>query len=517
MSAPAAAPREYDTAYAYRTLFLFSGLVVTILYVEGMLTPSLPAIAAEFNVSVSQVSLVLALYSVSGTALNPIVGKLGDVYGKKRVLTYVLVIYAAAVTVTGFSPSFTFMLASRTVQGIGLAIFPLVFSLVREEFPREMVPKAQGIISGMFGVGFAVSLPAGALISNDFGWRTTYHTAVPFVLIGTAMIIWKVRESNYVRPHEKVDYVGAGILGASLVSFVLALGEGPILGWYSAATIALFAVALALLLPLAAYEIWYSRRGTESILNFRLMSMRNVMVSNLLIFVASLGMFLAFQAYVYKFESPVPYGFFKDIFNTGLSLFPLAIAFIIFAPLTGVVVTRTGVKSISAVGGAVAAAGFFASIFATTYYQYLGGMFVAGAGLSILQSSVINLLTLTVEPRDMGLATSLNTVFRNLGASLGAPIAGSILSSYAVSISTPHGPLQVPTSAGYGYVFILATAVFAASLFLLPFAKEILGKKGSYNVAAEVRPPRPVAQPGTSPPASAPDRPAPGPAPPESS
>ncbi|MDA4124948.1 MAG: MFS transporter [Thaumarchaeota archaeon] len=480
MSTPTEAPKEYDTAYAYRTLFLFAGLVITILYVEGMLTPSLPTIAAEFAVSPAQVSLVLALYSVSGTALNPIVGKLGDVYGKKKILTYVLLIYAAAVTVTGFSPTFEFMLASRTVQGIGLAIFPLVFSLVREEFPRDMVPKAQGIISGMFGVGFAVSLPLGALISNDFGWRTTYHTAVPFVLIGTGMIIWKVKESHYIRPNQKIDFIGAAILGASLVMFVLALAEGPSWGWTSFSTLGLLAGSLVILPPLFLFERWYSSKGTEAILNLRLLSIRNVLASNVLILVASLGMFLAFQAYVYKFELFSPIGFHLDIFNTGLSLFPLAVAFIIFAPLTGIIVSRTGIKRVAAVGAILSALGFYYTTWATTYYQYLGGMFVAGAGLSILQSSVINLLTLTVELRDMGLATSLNTVFRNLGASLGAPIAGSILSTYTAVVVVSQGgrtfPASLPTLAAFQYVFYLAVVVFVAMLVIIPLAREVLGK-----------------------------------------
>jgi MFS family permease len=482
LSSPAQAPKEFDTDYAYRTLLLFAGLVITILYVEGMLTPSLPAIAKEFNVNSAQVSLVLALYSVSGTALTPLVGKLGDVYGKKRVLTYVLLIYAAAVTVTGFSPNFEFMLASRSVQGIGLSIFPLVFSLVREEFPREMVPRAQGIISGMFGVGFAVSLPLGALISNDYGWRTTYHTAIPFVLVGTAVIIWKVRESSYMRPNERVDFVGAGILGASLVMFVLALGEGPSWGWTSTGTLGLVGGSLVLLAPLVVYERWYESRGSEAILNFRLLSIRNVMASNLLIGVASLGMFLAFQAYVYKFESLAPSGFALDIFPTGLSLLPLAASFMIFAPLTGIIVSRTGIKRVAALGSVVSAVGFFLSTFATTYAQYLAGMFVAGAGISVLQSSVINLLTMTVELRDMGLATSLNTVFRNLGASLGAPVAGSILSTYTVAIAAGSSGgqpvyLPFPAAVAYNYVFYLATVVFLAMLLIVPFSKEVLGKR----------------------------------------
>lgn len=127
-------------------LVLFSLLAAFVLYVDIMLTPSLPKIASDYNVTISEVSLVISLYTVFGTAMNPVIGKLGDIMGKKRILVYVLIIYFIMVTTTSFASNFTVLLISRTVQGIGLGIFPLAFSLVREEFPRELVPRAQGIL-----------------------------------------------------------------------------------------------------------------------------------------------------------------------------------------------------------------------------------------------------------------------------------------------------------------------------------------------------------------------------------
>ena len=152
---------EFDSKYALRVMLILAGLVLIVMYIEGMLTPSLPAIEKEFNISVAQASLLLSTYLIGGVALTPVIGKLGDLYGKKKMLTIVLVIYSISVSVTGFSPTYDFMIAARTVQGIGLAIMPLGMSLVREEFPREIVPRAQALISAMFGVGFAISLPLG--------------------------------------------------------------------------------------------------------------------------------------------------------------------------------------------------------------------------------------------------------------------------------------------------------------------------------------------------------------------
>ena len=110
---------EYDKAYTTRVMLILAMLIMVVMYVEGMLTPSLLSIASEFKVSISQVSLLLSVYLVTGVSISPIVGKLGDIYGKKRMLVIVLLIYAIAVVSTGFSPNFTYMLISRGIQGIG--------------------------------------------------------------------------------------------------------------------------------------------------------------------------------------------------------------------------------------------------------------------------------------------------------------------------------------------------------------------------------------------------------------
>ncbi len=480
-----AGAKEYDLRYAYRTMYILVGLVVVTLYVEGMLTPSLPAIAAEFGVTSAEVSLVLALYSVSGTAMAPIIGKMGDIYGKKRILVYVLIVYSIAVTVTGFSPTFTFMLVSRAVQGIGLTMMPLAMSIVREEFPRELVPRAQGIISGMFGVGFAISLPIGALISNDFGWQTTYHTAVPFVLLLTYLVYTRVRESPYTRPEVKVDYIGAGLLGGSLILVVLAISLAPTMTASAVNPLWLLVAGLLLLPPLAVYERRYQRRFGEPILNIRLLSLRNVMNTNVTFAVASLGMFLAFQTYAYKLELPPPAGFGFDIFMAGLSLLPLAVAISIFAPLIGMIVPRFGVKPIAVTGAVVGALGFLLSSVGGSPAYLLFSTFVTGAGISILNASAINLLVLTVDPTDMGLATSMNTVFRNLGGSLGAPIAGALLATFTATVITGSGILQtLPTAQAFQYSFYIAAALFTLIAFILLFAEEVLGPG-----AKDARPP----------------------------
>ncbi len=481
---------EFDSRYARRTMILLSGLVLIVMYVEGMLTPSLPSISHTFKVSVSQVSLVLSAYLVSGVALSPIAGKMGDVYGKKKVLVIAMVIYAGAVSVTGFSPNFTFMVVSRAVQGIGLTMMPLGMSLVREEFPRHLVPKAQAMLSAMFGVGFAISLPMGSLISNDFGWRATYHTAVPFVLVIVVLTIVFVRESRFRRPETKIDYVGSALLGSSLSMYVLAISEGPVWGWTSTIVMSLLVAATIVLVPMVLYERAYNRSGGEPILDFRLLSIRNVMIANLALVVSGLGMFLAMQTFTYRFESPPSSGIGLSILGTGLSLVPFALGMIVLGPLTGRWVTRFGVKPFTILGPLVSAAGFILEATVPGYSLMLIYEFIIGGGISMVNASVINLLVLSVDPKDMGLATSMNGSFRYLGSSIGAPIAGAIMGTYILLILTPYKGHLVPTAFPDHFAFVLAFFISAFAFFLVAviclFSREVIfGKIRSRTLVSD--------------------------------
>jgi len=450
---------HFDKKYANRAMVLFAGFAIIVLYIETMLVPSLPSIAKQFNVDPAEVSLVLSMYLVSGVALNPIIGKLGDIYGKKRMLTYVLPIYVVAVAVTGFSPNFTFMLISRTVQGIGLTIFPLMISLVQEEFPRDMVPRALAIIVAMFGVGSAIGLPLGSLISNYFGWQYTYHTALPIVIIVSALIIVYIRESRYKRPDVKVDYLGAFGIAAFLALLVLAISSGVALGWTSPIIEAMLLSSLIIFVATIIYE----RRKVDPVLNFKLLGIKNVMSANIITLVAGLLYFISYQTFAYLFESAAPVGFGYSIFLTGLAMAPFAAVNVIVAPIMGRLIPRVGVKPFFLIGAVVGIIGFVISTFAPDAVIAIIGETIVGLAVALVNIPTINLLVLSIEQKEMGLATSLNSVFRFLGSALGAPLAGVFI---AASFS----------KTSFQYPFFIAIIALIVAAIVSLYADEILGR-----------------------------------------
>ena len=450
--------QRFDKRYANRAMLLFAAFSFVVLYIETMLIPSLPSIAAEYKVDAAAASLLVSLYLVSGVALSPIIGKLGDIYGKKRVLTYILPVYVVAVGVTGFAPNFTFILISRTIQGIGLTIFPLMISLVQEEFPRDMIPRALSIIMAMFGIGSAIGLPLGSFVSNSFGWQFCYHTALPFVILIVALILYYIRESKYKRPDVRIDYVGAVTLAFSLSMIIMALSEGSTYGWTSVPILFMGSVGLLLLIPFALYE----KRVKEPIFDSKLMSMKNVLIANVITFFSGLVFFFSYQAFSYLFGSPAPLGFGYDIFRTGISLVPFAIVNAIAAPVLGKYIPRFGVKPFFLVGSVIAVAGFVLASAAFTPNMEMLSEFIGGLGTALVAVPTINLLVLSIKGEEMGIATSMNSVFRFLGSSLGAPFAGLLIATYESRVA-------------FQYSFYLAIVCMIAVLVASLFADEILG------------------------------------------
>jgi MFS family permease len=464
--------QAFDSGYANRALVLLSVVAGLIIYVDVMLTPALPKIVAEYGVSIDEASLLISLYTVLGVAVIPVFGKLGDIHGKKRIMMYILVIYLIAATATSFAPNFDLILASRFVQGVGLGVFALCFSLAREQFPRKLVPRAQGVISAVQVASGALGLLGGAVVTNDFGWQGNYHIALPIIAVLTALVFFIVKESPNKKPGVRLDYVGAAWLGASLTAIVFGLSEGTSWGWTSAPILGLLIAGVVAMVPLGLYE----RRVAEPVLDLKLLGQRNVMVANLLIVSFGLSSGIAFQALVYALELPPPSGFGISITEVGLYLLPLVVIILPVALGVAALIPKYGVKPFLYAGSLLAAVGFFLLSTYTSPQQVGAYLVVYAFGGGMLTVSIQNLLVLSVAKSEMSLGTSLNTTFRYVGQTLGAPVAGALLSTFVASYSISGHVLSLPTKAAFQYCFYAPVIAFAAVGLLSIFAREVIGK-----------------------------------------
>lgn len=465
--------QTFDRRYANRALVLLAAIAALIMYVDVMLTPALPRIVVEYGVSIDQASLLISLYTVLGVAVIPIFGKLGDIYGKKRIMMYILVVYIIAATMTSLAPDFNLILVSRFVQGVGLGIFALCFSLAREQFPKDLVPRAQGIISAIQISGGALGLLGGAIVTNAVGWQGNYYIALPIIVVVTALIFIGVKESTHKKPGVALDYVGAAWLGTSLIAIVLGLSEGPSWGWISVPTLGLLVVGTVMLVPLALHE----RELSEPVLNLKLLGQRNVIVANLVVLSVGLSTGIVFQAIVYALELPPPSGFGMSITEVGLYLLPLVVVILPVAIAVGRGITKSGVKLFLYLGALLAFVAFLLLSTFTNALQMEVYLVVYAFGQGMLTVSTQNLLVLSIASGDMALGTSLNTVFRYIGQTMGAPMAGALLSTFVTGYMINGHLLLLPTKAAFEYCFYVPVVAFAVVGLLSIFAREVIEKR----------------------------------------
>ncbi len=468
---------HYDLKYAKKATAIFVLLPLLVMYTEAVLIPSLPTIQKDFGITPSDASWILSIYLLVGTVSVAVMGKLGDMFGKRRMFLIALMFYTIGVTFNGFAESYQWLLISRGLQGIGMAIFPLGFSLVREEFPPEMVPEVQGLISAMFAVGMVIALPLGAYISQNYGWRWTYHSVAPFVFLMLIISYLVVRESRYITP-SKFDWKGLIFLVFFVVPALVAVTRAPTVGWTDIQTLSLFGISGVSLLAL----IFVERRASSPLIPLDVISSRNPIIANLGIMLAAFGMQMMSQANTYIFQMPAPYGFGKTVLETGLLMTPTAVVMLIVAPIVGKLMPKIGVRFFASLGAALAFVGLIIMAeYATkaSLWEFVAMTVFVSVGIILMNVSLINVLIFSVERRKMGVATGANSLFRNFGATWGPAIAGTVMNTYStvIALKVPPYYIRIPTSEAYTILFTGSAIVFLCLSLLAFFIREIFRNK----------------------------------------
>ena len=188
---------------AWKVLAILSCIATMVMYAETMLIPAIPDLIKDFAVSYSMSSWILTAYLVSGAVMTPIAGKLSDIYGRKKILLIIMVIYAVGVCLAGFSSNIFFMIIARAIQGIGMSMFPIAFGIVRDKFPREKISIGQGVITSMFASGAVIGLAVGGIIIQNYGWRTTFFTILPVA----AILLLIIRRFIFVNDNDDLRHI----------------------------------------------------------------------------------------------------------------------------------------------------------------------------------------------------------------------------------------------------------------------------------------------------------------------
>ncbi len=446
---------------------------------QTMILPALPVLQREFDTTTGWATWLLTGFLLSASVLTPLLGKLGDQYGKERLLLISLGVFFIGSAAAIFAPNIWVLIACRIVQGAGGAVFPLSFSIIKDEFPPEKIGVAVGVVSAVFGVGGGLGLVLAGLILEYSSWPWIF--VVGAIAVGAALVLiyFFVPESPIKTP-SRLDVPGAALLSGGLLSLLLALTEGERWGWGSGRIIAFFVAAAVLLTGWVRYEL----RAPDPMVDMEMMTRRPVLFANITGMLAGFALFGSFVLIPNFVQTPPQfgYGFGADALKTGLYLLPSAAVGFFTGPLGGVLGSRLGAKWPLAFG--MLTGGVGAALLAEWHaepWQIVLGMTVLGGGVPMSLAAMAKVIVDAVRQSETGIATGMNTVMRTVGGVVGGQVGAAILTSDTI------GGTRIPAESAYTTAFVIAAVgslVAAAAAALVTPLRRLPPRE--LEVAAEV-------------------------------
>lgn len=414
-------------------------VALMVMFIDIMLVPAIPQITMNFPDQKSWVSWILSIYLLVGAVMNPIIGKMADIYGKKRMLMITFSIYTAGLIGCAiFNYDFWLLLAFRALQGVGLTMFPIFFGIIRDTFPKPKVPVAIGVVSAMFSIGVSVGLLGGGWIVSVFDWKYCYYIVAPLFAVMLPIIYFMIRDAGVLAEGRRIDITGAALLSGSILSVLVAmtlLEDGGLSDPVILTCLALFAVMLV------AFVSW-EKKTKEPLVKLSLLA-GNGAGAHVTAFLFGIAMFMLFQTLPYLLMSPKTIGGFdiKDTFDVGLVMIPMAIMGVIFGPMSGKRCKKKGmsIKVLAAGMAAFAIGDLMLVLFHSELWMIVLAMAVSGVGNALAMVSMINVVVETSPGEDFGISSGMNTMFRLIGGSIGPVLGTMILSNYALGGMFAYG------------------------------------------------------------------------------
>jgi MFS family permease len=510
-------------ASAWKVVAILSSVATMVMYAETMLVPAIPDLIKDFNIPYSTSSWILTTYLITGAVMTPIAGKLSDIYGKKKILLIIMIFYTLGVSIAGFSTNIDFMLVARGFQGVGLSMFPIAFSIVRAQFPREKMAIGQGIITSMYGGGAVIGLSVGGTIIQHYSWHATFFTIIP-IAISLLFIIWRFihvdregveqsrkeeeeqrigerqqqqeteptrrgNNSEFIRrkittiaksnksatSNTTIDVKGAITLAVAITSFLLVLtylemGSGGTnnnnsIG--SSSTIQMASFLAAGIISLSLF-IFVEKRSASPLFNYRLMSNKRILLATLIIIIVGFSMFIVFQTIPVLIENPKPVGFGGDPISAANVQLPFALVFLVFGPVSGLLISKLGSMKPIMVGTVLGAIGFF--IIVTSHSTELSlsiNLAIISVGLALSNVGAQNVIILSIPRQNSGASLGMTSFTRIVGSSIAPALSGMFMQGYQYTVNMGGGkPQSFPSPEAYNFIFLTATILSIVSILL---------------------------------------------------
>lgn len=421
---------------------------------QSLVVPALPQIQQSLHTSESAVGWVLTAFLLSASVATPIIGRLGDMYGKERLLMIVLLMLALGTLISAIASSLWLMIIGRVIQGAGGGIFPLAFSIIRDEFPNERVPGALGLVSSLLGIGGGAGVVFAGVVTENLSYHWLFWFPLAIIVL-TAYMTWRYIPESPVKTPAHINYRAAGLMTVGISGVLLAITETSTWGWGSPKTLGLLALGMVVIAAWVRDEL----RSREPLVDMRMMAIRGVWTTNAVAFLIGVGMYSSFVLLPELVQEPARNGgFAASVTAAGLFLLPATIAIVVMGQMAGILERRIGSRG-SLIGGALFALASYALLVvdrsAEVEIYLAAGLLGIGIGLSF--SAMANLIVQNVRREQTGVATGMNAVTRTLGGAFGGQLAATLLASNL-------GAGGIPASSGFTSSFVMCLIALAAAL-----------------------------------------------------
>jgi EmrB/QacA subfamily drug resistance transporter len=420
---------------------------------QTMIVPALPSLQRDLHTSATWVTWLFTSFLLVSAVATPMLGKLGDQYGKERFLLISLIIFFVGCVAAIFAWDIWSLIAFRAIQGFGGAVFPLSFAIVNDEFPAEKVGAGVGMVSAILGIGGGLGLVLSGVLVDYGSWRWLF--IVGAIVVGIAALgVWRFVPESPVKTPSRLDPLGALFLSGLLISLLVGLTEGPVWGWGSGRVVGLFVLSVVLTYGWIRTELTVA----EPMIDMRMLVHRTVLFTNIAAVFTGFAMFGAFVLLPNLMQrhpgGAVHYGFGLTPTMTGLYLLPGGLLGFVAGPVAGRLGTRYGSRLPLVLGLVLASIGIaLLALFHAHPWQISAWMVLIGIGVPFAFAAMAKLIVDAVRPNETGVATGMNTVMRTVGSVIGGQVGAAIVS--ADTIAHTH----IPAESAFVAAFWVSAAV----------------------------------------------------------
>ncbi len=437
---------------------------------------ALPSIQRDLHASISGLEWTINGYTLSFAVLLATGGRLGDIFGRRRMFLFGVVIFALSSATAGFAMNSTDFVISRVVQGVGAALMmPATLSIITDAFPASERGKAMGMWAGVSALALAVGPVVGGALTEHVSWRAIFYLNIPVAIGAITASLFAVRESRDRTVGREVDYAGVALLTGALTALILALVEGNEWGWGSTGIVALLIGAAVGMAAFVAVEL----RVKVPMVEFRFFSDRNFLgavVVALIVSFSMLGVFFFLALYMQDILRYSP-------LEAGVRFLPSTLMIVGVAPVAGRLADRFGPRWLIAAGLSIVAASLysFSGIAVdSSYLDLLPGFMLLGIGIALTMSPMTSAAMNAVSVDKAGIASGVLSMFRMVGGSLGVAVTGAIFQGSVGANFADASPQQFVDALGEAMSICAVVAAIGAVIG----ATAIRAKRDTLSVEA---------------------------------